>query len=65
MLDPNTARDMFSRITDDKTHDQDYYTWPHSSSDYAGNIAHDHGTSHLSVLAENGDAVACTGTINL
>lgn len=63
MLDLNTAKEMFSRITDDMTHNQDYYMWP--SKYTGGDTAHDHGTSHLSVLAENGDAVACTSTINL
>ena len=62
MLDLNVAKEMFSRITDDTTHNQDYYLWPFETS---GNEAHDHGTSHLSVLAENGDAVAFTSTINL
>ena len=62
MLALQTAQEMFSHITDDTTHDQEYYLWPHH---YFGNKPHDHGTSHLSVLAENGDAVACTGTINL
>lgn len=62
MLDLDTAKDLFSQITDDETHDQEYYMWP---SHEVGDVAHDHGTSHLSILAENGDAVACTSTINL
>jgi gamma-glutamyltranspeptidase/glutathione hydrolase/leukotriene-C4 hydrolase len=62
MLDPNVAKEMFSRITDDITHNQDYYVWPF---DVMPNWARDHGTSHVSVLAENGDAVAITSTINL
>ncbi len=55
------ARELFTRITDDVTHSQEYYMYP--SIEY-GEAAHDHGTSHLSVLAENGDAVACTSSIN-
>ena len=62
MLNLEAAKEMFNRITDDETHDQDYYMWP---SDQVGDVAHDHGTSHTSILAENGDAVACTSTINL
>ncbi len=62
MLDSDVARELFTRITDDVTHNQEYYMYP--SIEY-GEAAHDHGTSHLSVLAENGDAVACTSTINL
>lgn len=61
MLELDAAKDMFSHITDDVTHDPDYYIWPFHQG---GDVAHDHGTSHLSVLAENGDAVACTSTIN-
>ena len=60
MLRIDTARDMFLNITDDITHEPDYYTretprrTPVETMD----------TSHLSVLAENGDAVSVTTTIN-
>ena len=60
MLDPTTAENMFHRIDDNRTHEPDYYMEPLLT----GAAAHDHGTSHLSVLAENGDAVALTSTIN-
>ena len=60
MLNPGTAESMFSRINDSTTHEPDYYMEPVLTR----RTAHDHGTSHLSVLAENGDAVALTSTIN-
>jgi len=61
MLDSYVARELFEKITDDRTHDPDYYMFP---SKEGGDTPHDHGTSHLSVLAPNGDAVSCTNTIN-
>ncbi len=45
------------KITDDKTHELSYY-----GIDVAPPI--DKGTSHVSVLADNGDAVSATHTIN-
>ena len=61
MLDPNTAVEMKGRINDNMTHDPEYYMNPF---DDPSNIAHDHGTSHLSVVAENGDAVSMTNSVN-
>ena len=61
MLDPNTAMEMFLRIDDNTTHEPAYYMEP---LPLLGAAAHDHGTSHLCVLAENGDAVALTRTLN-
>ena len=60
MLNMSTAESMFSRIDDNQTHDPDYYLEPVLPVV----AAHDHGTSHLSVLDENGDAVSLTSTIN-
>ena len=60
MLNVSTAENMFSRIDDNQTHDPDYYMDPL----LPGVAAHDRGTSHLSVLDENGDAVSLTSTIN-
>lgn len=57
---PETARKMFSRITDNTTHEPDYY----AEEPLVGTAVRDQGTSHLSVLAANGDAVAVTSTIN-
>ena len=59
MLDPSVAGRMRSLITDDTTHDISYYELPEVFSSLSPT-----GTSHLSVLAANGDAVSATSTIN-
>ncbi len=46
-----------ARITDKMTHNTSYY------SDFFTKTE-DRGTTHVSVLAENGDAAAATDTIN-
>lgn len=52
------AERIVPNITDDKTHGLDYY---HPKFD----IVQDHGTMHLSVLDQNGMAIALTSTVNL
>ena len=59
MMDPSTAEDMRTMITDNSTHDPSYYMI--NPLEYNPSS---HGTSHLSVYAENGDAVVTTHSIN-
>lgn len=59
MLNSSTADYMRSRIKDNTTHNSSYYMDP-----MVFRILSDYGTSHLCVLAPNGDAVAATSTIN-
>eukprot|EP00731_Ephydatia_muelleri_P000924 Em0001g924a len=59
MLSISAAERMRSLITDNTTHNVSYYELPELFSPLSPT-----GTSHLSVLASNGDAVSVTGTIN-
>ena len=57
MLNQQLGDKLRIRIKDDRTHDSvSYYAQYFSDADY--------GTTHLAILAENGDAVSVTSTIN-
>lgn len=59
MTDPNFAETLRKLIQDDKT----FYNVSHYGSNYDSGTGPE-GTSHLSILAANGDAVSLTTTIN-
>ena len=57
MLNQSLGDKLRKLIQDDRTHDDvSYYARFFSDADY--------GTTHLAVLAKNGDAVSLTSTIN-
>ena len=62
ILDPNTASTMLSQIDHNRTHEPDYYTDPLVIPE---RVAYDYGTTHLSVLDQDGNAVSATTTLNL
>lgn len=51
------ADSLWRKISDEMTHPPAFY-------DSKMETVEDHGTAHVSVLAENGDAVSVTSTIN-
>lgn len=57
LLSRNYLSKIVSKINDNHTHDSSYYE-PHDD------FVDEFGTSHLSVLASNGDAVSITSSIN-
>jgi gamma-glutamyltranspeptidase/glutathione hydrolase/leukotriene-C4 hydrolase len=56
--DENFVNRIRSKIVDNKTFPSDYYQSIYFNEE-------NHGTTHLSVLASNGDAVSLSSTINL
>ncbi len=56
--DENFVNRIRSKIFDNQTFASDYYESIYLNEE-------DHGTTHLSVLASNGDAVSLSSTINL
>ena len=57
MTDPEFAATIRQKIDDSRTHEYEYYGGKASPKTTVG-------TSQISVIAGNGDAVSCTTTIN-
>lgn len=57
MTSPKVGHNIREKINDDSTHDPSYYG-------IKVQLSTDKGTTHVSILAENGDAVSATHSIN-
>lgn len=57
MMDENVSKNIRKMIWDNQTHSQDYYGKRY-------HVPLKTGTTHLSVLSENGEAVSVTSTVN-
>lgn len=58
MMSTKLADELRHLITDNETHPRDYYGTPRYD------VPIKTGTTHLSVLAANGDAVSLTSSVN-
>ena len=58
MTDPRYAEKLRSKIHDNQTFSADYY----DGESY--DVPQKTGTTHLAVIAENGDTVSVTSTVN-
>lgn len=58
MISPNFADEIRQKISDKETS----YDPKHYGGEF--NIVNDHGTSHISIIAPNGDAISVTSSIN-
>ena len=56
LMDPDFVDHIRAKISTDRTHNDSYYNIQPSSDSM--------GTTHVSVLAEDGSAVSVTSTIN-